>query len=173
MGESDQELLQRMSGGDEEAFATLYHLRQPAVYRYVLHMSANAATAEEITRRPGNYDAARGSLASYLFGVARNLLRRRLAEEARQVGLDERTEAETCPIEAVERAQEIDLVRRALVSLPWRYREAVSLCELQEVSYDEAARLAGCAVGTIRSRLHRAKALLEAKLRRSAQGCAL
>jgi len=173
---TDQELLGRMSGGDEEAFSTLYGRRQAAVYRYALHMSGNRATAEEITqdvfvalmRQPQLYDAARGPLASYLTGMTRNMLRRRLADDARLVALDGVPEPAGAPLDEVDRQREIELVRRALISLPWRYREAVVLCELQELSYDEAAKTAGCAIGTIRSRLHRARSLLEAKLRRSA-----
>jgi RNA polymerase sigma-70 factor (ECF subfamily) len=48
--------------------------------------------------------------------------------------------------------------------LPAEFREAVVLCELEELSYEEAAQLIGCPIGTIRSRLHRGRALLLAKL---------
>jgi RNA polymerase sigma-70 factor (ECF subfamily) len=51
------------------------------------------------------------------------------------------------------------------LSLPPKYREVVVLCELQDVSYGETAEILGCAIGTVRSRLHRARALLLAKLR--------
>jgi len=56
-------------------------------------------------------------------------------------------------------------VRRAVLSLPAKYREVIVLCELQDVSYVETAEILGCAIGTVRSRLHRARALLLAKLR--------
>jgi RNA polymerase sigma-70 factor (ECF subfamily) len=59
----------------------------------------------------------------------------------------------------------IDNVRRAVLSLPERYREVVVLCELQELSYGETAEILGCAIGTVRSRLHRARGLLLTKLR--------
>jgi RNA polymerase sigma-70 factor (ECF subfamily) len=55
-------------------------------------------------------------------------------------------------------------VRSAVLELPPEFREAVVLCELEEMSYDEAARTLDCPVGTIRSRLHRGRALLLAKL---------
>jgi RNA polymerase sigma-70 factor (ECF subfamily) len=45
------------------------------------------------------------------------------------------------------------------------YREAVVLCDLQELSYQDAAAVAGCAIGTVRSRLHRGRQLLAAKIR--------
>jgi RNA polymerase sigma-70 factor (ECF subfamily) len=55
-------------------------------------------------------------------------------------------------------------VRAAVLELPTEFREAVVLCELEELSYEEAAQLSGCPIGTIRSRLHRGRALLMAKL---------
>jgi RNA polymerase sigma-70 factor (ECF subfamily) len=62
------------------------------------------------------------------------------------------------------RAEGIARVRRAVLSLPVRYREVIVLCELQELTYAEAAQALGCAIGTVRSRLHRARALLAGKL---------
>lgn len=56
-------------------------------------------------------------------------------------------------------------LRRAVLALPVKYREAVVLCDLQELSYAEAAHVLGCAIGTIRSRLHRGRALLASRLR--------
>jgi RNA polymerase sigma-70 factor, ECF subfamily len=53
-----------------------------------------------------------------------------------------------------------------VLSLPMKYREAVVLCDLQELGYSEAAQALGCAIGTVRSRLHRGRTLLAAKLRK-------
>src|SRR5918993_2211239 len=76
---------------------------------------------------------------------------------------------ELCPLEDLTRVETIESVRKAVLSLPAKYREVVVLCELQDVSYGEAAEILGCAIGTVRSRLHRARALLLAKLRPSEQ----
>ena len=58
--------------------------------------------------------------------------------------------------------------------MPNRHRAPIVLCDLQEMSYEDAATTLGCAIGTVRSRLHRGRALLAAKLtasdRASAQG---
>ena len=62
------------------------------------------------------------------------------------------------------RAESIEALREAVLTLPVRYREAVVLCDLQEMSYADAASALGCAVGTVRSRLHRGRALLAVKL---------
>jgi len=59
----------------------------------------------------------------------------------------------------------LEAVRRAILSLPTHYREVVVLCELNEMDYAEAANVLGCAVGTVRSRLNRARGMLARKLR--------
>jgi len=64
----------------------------------------------------------------------------------------------------VNRAEVVGAVRAAIKSLPTAYREVVVLCELEEMDYAGAAAVIGCPVGTVRSRLHRARALLASKL---------
>jgi RNA polymerase sigma-70 factor, ECF subfamily len=181
----DEELLLRMEGGDEDAFTTLYRRRQGGIYRFALQMTGNAGVAEEITqetflmliRHPNRFDPARGSLAAFLFGVARNLILRSLDREQPYVGhagapdndatqpvRDSGTSVGVDSSERYERAQLIEQVRRAVSSLPAIYREVVVLCELEEITYEDAAVALGCAVGTVRSRLHRGRALLMEKL---------
>lgn len=68
----------------------------------------------------------------------------------------------------LERRLSIDLVHRLVLTLPVPYREALVLCDLHELGYAEAASALGCPVGTVRSRLHRARALLAEKVRSGA-----
>jgi RNA polymerase sigma-70 factor (ECF subfamily) len=74
------------------------------------------------------------------------------------------------PADDLDRAQRIATIRRAVMTLPLRYREVVLLCDLQELSYHDAAAALHCAVGTVRSRLHRGRALLAAKLKEGSDG---
>ena len=69
------------------------------------------------------------------------------------------------PDESLSQAEEIEALRQALSTLPEHYRAAVVLCDLEELSYEDAAAALGCAVGTVRSRLHRARAMLGQRLR--------
>src|SRR5882762_8840707 len=93
----DGELLRSMLAGDEDALATLYRRRQGAIYRFALQMSGSPALSEDVTQevfiilmRDGfSYDAARGSLSAFLFGVARNLVRQRLGREQFYVSMDD------------------------------------------------------------------------------------
>jgi len=72
------------------------------------------------------------------------------------------------PTEGIARQQTSTAIWKAVLSLPEHYREVVVLCDLQELSYADAAQTAGCAIGTIRSRLHRAHDMLSKKLQHSA-----
>jgi RNA polymerase sigma-70 factor (ECF subfamily) len=182
---SDGELLRLVSAGDEEAFVTLYRQRQGGVYRFALQMSGSVTIAEDVTqevfmvlmRDSHGYDATRGSLAAYLYGIARNHVLRCLdrnrpfvpmadgeADEAAGA-IDEQLVAQDDPLGELARNETIAAVRQAILALPSHYREVVALCDLHELSYNEAAEILGCAVGTVRSRLHRARALLVERLR--------
>ena len=179
---SDSELLRMMLAGDEEAFALLYRRRQGGIYRFALQMSGSKSIAEDVTQevflflmREGHvYDPAKGALSAFLLGVARNHVLRRLRVEHLLAPLGEDADdnptflqpsTDVCPLEDLTRAETIESVRVAVLSLPAKYREVVVLCELQDVSYGDTAEILGCAIGTVRSRLHRARALLLAKLR--------
>jgi len=124
-----------------------------------------------------NYDGQRGSVIAWLLGITRNHVRRRLARDRWLRPLDDQAAhrddglATTLdPMDQLERAARIDAVRRAVMALPVRYREVVLLCDLEELSYADAAASLHCAVGTVRSRLHRGRALLAAKLKEASHG---
>ena len=183
---SDYDLLRRMQDGDEGAFLQLYRRRQGAVYRFALHMSGSRQVAEDVTqdvflalmREPGRFEPQRGSLAAYLYGIARNRVLHHLVREdfhlpsAGWEGADERSPAESLaqtpdPLGDLTRQEDIERLRQAVLALPARYREVVVLCDLHELDYAQAAESLGCAVGTVRSRLHRARSLLLKKLQAS------
>jgi RNA polymerase sigma-70 factor (ECF subfamily) len=178
--QTDDELLFRLRNGDEQAFAALYRRRQGAIYRFAMHMSGSPAAAEDITqevflallREECGYDGERGTLSGYLFGIARKLVLRNLERGRADVPLepdsDEVAPRELAviddPLAGLTRHEAIEALRRAVFALPRRYREVVVLCDLEELDYAEAAVVLGCPIGTIRSRMHRARALLLEKL---------
>jgi RNA polymerase sigma-70 factor, ECF subfamily len=180
---SDSELLQSMLAGDEKALTALYRRRQGSVYRFALQMCGSQAIAEDVTQEVfmvlisdgHTFDPARGSLNSFLLGVARNHVLRRLKRERFYVSIEEDSDNDPTakgrfattagPLDDLSRTETVESVRRAVLSLPERYREVVVLCDLQEMNYVETAAVLGCAIGTVRSRLHRARAMLIEKLR--------
>ena len=176
----DEALMASIARGDAHAFAELFRRHRGPVYRFVLHMSASASIADDVTQDvflqvmqdAARFDAERGSVGPWLFGFARNLLRRRFERETalqplvvEEAGRDIETIATAeDTLGDLTRAERIEILRRAILTLPLRYREPVVLCDLHEVSYVDAAAAIGCAVGTVRSRLHRGRALLAAKM---------
>jgi RNA polymerase sigma-70 factor (ECF subfamily) len=175
-GPADDDLLRRLAKGDEEAFTALFRLWQGPIFRFGLRMSGSLAVAEDVTQEvfmaliagAGKYDAAKGALPSYLFGIARNQVLRRIEKERPYVpmpeGNDEPVAMDTDLFEDLARGERVRRVREAVLALPPHYREVVVLFDLQLLSYQETADALGCAVGTVRSRLHRARALLLARL---------
>lgn len=133
-----------------------------AVHRFAWRMSSPEA-AEDITqdvflallRHPERFDPERGSLRAFLLGIARNVALKRWRGEHRFEPLD----GEDFMAEPLDHARgEIgDIVGRAVRSLPPLQREAVILAEYEELSLEEIARAVDAEVGTVKSRLHRAR----------------
>ncbi|MDX2031499.1 MAG: RNA polymerase sigma factor [Blastocatellia bacterium] len=184
--QSDEELLQRALAGEhdaENAFDALYGRREGAVYRFALRMTGSPTLADDVTQdvflallRGGHlFDASRGTLTQYLLGMTRNRVLTLLARERTLVPLFEEEgdpEAGVArqmvvhpdPLLDLTRAERVESVRQAILSLPPHYREVLLLCSLEEMSYEQAAEVIGCPVGTVRSRMNRARAMLAERL---------
>lgn len=183
---SDDDLMRRTAAGDRDAFAAVYRKHHSVVFRFARLMTGSNETAEDIVqevflglmRGASRYDPARASLTTYLYGSARHQIRRRLLRDRLFVSLDD-SGSDLCPahvvgsaVEELSRERDVREMRRAILALPSKYREVIVLCDLQDVSYADAASALSCAIGTVRSRLHRARQLLTQKLQRS-RACAL
>jgi RNA polymerase sigma-70 factor, ECF subfamily len=174
----DGGLLTRARRGDEAAFSELFSRYQRAVYHYAVYMGGRDVgddivqeTFLVVLRQSDRQDELRGSVLGYLVGIARRLLLKRFGEQRAAPlaeDLEEAVNESACEqptvLDDIARAEAAETVRAAVESLPAGYREAVVLCELQELDYAAAADVMGCPVGTVRSRLHRARALLARKL---------
>ena len=174
----DEALLARIAAGEAASLSVLFRRRQQNVYRFALHLTGSPAMADDVTqdvfvtviREAGRFEAGRATVSAWLCGIARNFVRRRLALDHGTASLDDveidipvaATDAD--PLADLTSAEAIESLRRAVLSLPLRYREVVVLCDLQETSYGDAAAALGCPIGTVRSRLNRARALLTAKM---------
>jgi RNA polymerase sigma-70 factor (ECF subfamily) len=183
---SDDDLLRLLSEGNEEAFLEFYRRHQGVVYRFGLQMSGKTEIAEEVTQdvfmtlmsAAKNYDLKRGSVPAYLYGIARNFVLRSIEREKPYLTVLDDPEREYASRLAgdqdtlgdLTRNEKLESLRKAVLALPPAYREVVVLCDVNELDYAEAASMLGCAVGTIRSRLHRARALLIEKMR-AAERC--
>jgi RNA polymerase sigma-70 factor, ECF subfamily len=175
--QDELELSRKLARGDEAALSAIYGQWQAPLYRFAWHMTASTSTAEEVVQevflqlieKPRGFDPLKGSLGAYLFGIARNVLLRRLrntvVSDSLDDSLDEPVSQDLDPWSALSHQQLVETVRAAVVSLPVPYREAVALCDLEEFAYDEAAAALDCPIGTVRSRLSRGRLLLSMKLK--------
>ena len=181
---SDSELLELSLAGEETAFLVLYGRLKPPIFRYAFYMTNSRTMAEEVTqevfvlllREGKRYKKARGDVPAFAFGIARNFVRRFQRRERvyQELPSDEVLEklsgsqngADGLAAKLI-RKQGIERIRIAIALLPDRYRQVIVLCDLCELSYAEAACRLECAVGTVRSRLNRARALLIQKLKQS------
>jgi len=143
-------------------FQTAFDLYKDAVYRFVWRMSGSAA-AEDITqdvfvallRYPDRFDPARGTLRAFLLGIARNLAIKHWRAEHRFEALDDQ-EMVAAPID-FDRGEVGDIVGRAVRALRPLQREVVILAEYEGLTLAELARAVDADVGTVKSRLHRAR----------------
>ena len=175
MPATDEDLVAAVASGDREAFGALYRRRRPDVYRFAMHMIGMPGAAEDVAQdvfmtvihEARRYDPRRAGVVAWLLGIARNHARRRLSERRYDPlpNADAEPRIDVDPAEGLSRARQTAALRRALIALPIVYREAIVLCDLQELSYQEAAAAAECAIGTVRSRLHRGRAMLTAAMR--------
>jgi RNA polymerase sigma-70 factor, ECF subfamily len=175
----DQELLRQLAKGNKAAFDGFYERFQGPIFRFAWHMSGNQATAEEVTQEvflrviegPRKYDPAKGSLAGYLFGIARNVMRQRINSFGPDVPLpddldqDSELAAESDLLAELNRQEQLDCLRKSVLALPTPYREALVLCDIEEMSYPDAAAVLQCPPGTVASRLHRARAMIKSRLK--------
>jgi RNA polymerase sigma-70 factor (ECF subfamily) len=175
----DETLLSRIANGDADALGVLYRRRQQNVYRFVLHLTGSSAMADDVTqdvfvtviRGARKFEPGRAAVPAWLCGIARNFVRRRLAIDRGNASIDTDDGLEAAlpaagpdPLQDLTSSEAVEELRRAVLTLPLRYREVVVLCDLQELSYTDAAAAIDCPVGTVRSRLNRGRALLTAKM---------
>ena len=146
----------------QTAFESAFDEHKDAVYRFAWRM-AGPDFAEDIAqdvfltllRHPERFDPARGTLRAFLLGIARNLALKRWRDAHRWDPLDD--EAFVAPAIEVTSGDTAAVVGAAIRSLPPLQREALILAEYEELSLDEIARAVDAEVGTVKSRLHRAR----------------
>lgn len=177
----DHQLLARIKQGESPALSELYRRHQGPVYRFALLWSGSENLAADVTQdvflhlltQQLAYDPSRGSLAAFLCGVARNLVRRQndrqaafaaMPDEDSDTLLPEQWIDSHTPMDSLLLNEDLQQLRSAILRLPPHYRDVLVLCDLQELSYAEVAAICGCELGTVRSRLNRARGLLSQAL---------
>ena len=162
--------------GDVEAFAGIVRRWQTPLINLAYRFCGDRGRAEEMTqeaflRAYRGLDSYRGDAAfsTWLFALATNLYRSELRRiPQRTVALDEAPEPSdpVSMIEAHEMRDRDIAVRRAVLALPPKYREALLLFYFHEMDVSAAAQSLGLPEGTVKARLHRGRELLRSKLPR-------
>lgn len=175
----DEEIMTRLAAGDPAALRELYERHGRALLRFSAAMCRSRQSAEDLVhdtfvallRGPSLFDPAQGSVFGYLCGVLRHRISRHYRQQKRWVALDSSDEAPVTldrespgPADEIARSQVTAAFRRALLELPLQHREIIALCDLEELPYQTVAGILDCPIGTVRSRLHRARALLTLRL---------
>jgi RNA polymerase sigma-70 factor (ECF subfamily) len=177
-GSKDYALTRRAARGDADAFEELYRLHHRRVYTLCLRMTQNEAEAEDLTQdifivllhKAGDYRA-EASFTTWLHRMTVNQVlmhfrkkkakREEQAEDEPDESSAPRGTAGTRPAQLVDRITLED----ALARLPPGYRAAFVLHDIEGFEHEEVARLLGCAVGTSKSQLHKARTKLRKLLK--------
>jgi RNA polymerase sigma-70 factor (ECF subfamily) len=174
----DSEHMARLAAGDATAVRHLYEKHGRALLRFSAAMCRSRQVAEDLVhdtfvallREPFRFDPALGSVYGYLCGVLRHRVSRHFRQQKRWVTLDADDEGAEPRAEspgAVDEIARTELTvafRRAMLDLPLPHREIIALCDLEELPYAAVADILKVPIGTVRSRLHRARALLTIRL---------
>jgi RNA polymerase sigma-70 factor, ECF subfamily len=177
--DSEAELFRALSKGSEAAMTTVYHLHAGLIYRFSMGMCQDQSIAEEVTqevflallKQPDRFDPKLASLSTWLCGIARRLIWKRLQQRQRHSPIGssdeyiEMASPDDDPGVAMGRQKAVLAVRHGLDELSPDLREVIVLCVFEELKYEDAAQILGVPVGTVRSRLHRAKSRLTLLLR--------
>jgi RNA polymerase sigma-70 factor (ECF subfamily) len=177
----DAEYVAQLVAGDGAALRPLYERHGRALLRFSAAMCRSRQSAEdmvhdtfvELMREPANFDPAQGTVFAYLCGVLRHRVSHHYRQQKRWVALDEESPAQVHaghvheapgPADEIARSELTAAFRRAMLELPLPHREVIALCDLEELPYSTVASILDCPIGTVRSRLHRARALLTIRL---------
>lgn len=174
----DIEYMTRLAAGDASALQPLYERHGRALLRFSTAMCRSRQAAEDLVhdtfvallREPSGFDPTLGSVYAYLCGVLRHRVSRHFRHQKRWVALEgehdggEQQAADHNPGDDIARSEETAAFRRAMLELPLQHREIIALCDLEELPYATVAGILRVPIGTVRSRLHRARALLTIRL---------
>jgi RNA polymerase sigma factor (sigma-70 family) len=169
--DTDARLIEEAQGGGEEAFLRLYATHRTPLFRFAWRMTGSIEVAEDVTQecflslmRGATFDAGQGSLRSWLFGTARNLVFRHFRISGRETEEPAEASGPVSTLDDLLALERAELVQRAIANLPALQREAIILFEYEELSLESIASVTGAQVGAIKARLQRARESLRKQL---------
>lgn len=175
---ADLELVHRHAAGDPTAFEEIFESYQGMIYNLALRYTGDPTRAEDLAQEAllkvaSNLQSFRGksSLKTWIYQVAANCFRSRLRRKRldtrsldREDGAPEPSDVRAGPEDRAYGAEIGNRLTTALAELPVAFREAVVLRDVEGLSYAEISRVAGCRLGTVRSRIARGREALRQAL---------
>ena len=177
---SSRDLVNRVCQGDQEAFRLIFERYSRPVIGFIFDMVNDRELSEELTQETfvRAYRGIRGmnpetKLATWLFGIARNVARESLRARIkanRQVDLEDRTvldlsDSDPVPVEQLLRKELNELIQRSLAELDEDKRTVFTLKVFHQCSYEEIAEITGFSLAKLKSDLHRARAEMRRRIR--------
>jgi RNA polymerase sigma-70 factor, ECF subfamily len=177
---TDEELMLRVQGGDTDCYDVLVDRYKTRLFNYLFRLTGNRDEAEEFAQEAfvkafihaEKYKTI-ARFSTWLYTIATNLVRNRIRSKSRapQIislwqrafgeGDDERVieipDAQRTPDEAINDNELSDIIGQAIQRIPEKYRTSFVLREINEMSYEEIAAVTGLKLGTVRSRINRAR----------------
>ncbi len=173
MEDTDEELMQEMQNGNEEAISGLYDRYSGKIYRMALAMTRNSALAEDVVSevfwRVHNYRhkfRPTVSFKAWLYRIARNVIFS-FSEKQKPFPLQPDWIASSSdPVHEVEQEQFFDMVRDELHRLPQEDQHLLSLYAFEGLSYSAISKMMGISIPALKSRFHRIRAKLREALKK-------
>ncbi len=165
----EQEVIQRVLGGDTEAFRLVVERYAPAVTRMILNVMSDSHTCEDLAQevfltayaKLRMFDPARSQFSTWLFTIARNKAVNAAGRKKPRYMADPPEPADANdPETTVEKKELLAALDRAVQALPLNQRTAFVLAEFEQLPYEQIAQIEGVRLGTVKSRINRAKAKL-------------
>lgn len=167
---SDEQLIQWVANGDSSCLGTLFERHHKAVYQFCLQITRQPAHAEDVVqevflkilRKAGSFRG-EGTFKGWMFNIARNATMdylRKQKRHGRTTEIDDFTETLLVEHRTAEQSavgqQKLQLVEKAMASLPEHFQEVIWLGRFEFASFEELGQALGCKTGTARVRMHRA-----------------
>jgi RNA polymerase sigma-70 factor (ECF subfamily) len=179
--EIEQYVIERACRGDREAFSEIYYLLKDSIFGFSYRMTTKRAIAEEITQEvfiffienPEKYYPNRGTLFSFLCGVARNKILNHLKKSGTRLETNNLESGQfenltkrngNSPFTELLSREVAGKIEEAIAGLPPFQREVLLLREVEDLSYEEIAEITETNVGVVKSRLYRARRSLASEL---------
>lgn len=172
----DEFLVRQILGGNREAFRLLVLRHQRALFRFLGLLGFTHDAAEDVAQQTflrayralASFDPQQARFGTWLFTIAKRLAanERQRAHHRREQAVDElpHTEAESPAVDPAVAAERTRRLAAAIAALPEALRSTFFLSQIKELTLDEVAAVEGCALGTVKSRIHRAREQLRAAL---------